>query len=84
VTVRIRSSSIVANRAGAYVFHADDHEGPMLVWVTPMHWEQLWLEAPQPATDEGNLAFALRRLEDEASEGEVSIASDGARIRFVG
>lgn len=84
MTVRIQSSSTVSNRVGAFVFPAEDDEGSLQIWVTPMRWEQVWLQAPEPATDEDRLDFALGMIEHAAAQGEVSVASDGARVRFVG
>jgi hypothetical protein len=69
---------------GAFVFAAEDDEGSLQIWVTPTRWEQLWLQAPEPRTDEDRLNFALGRIKQAAVQGEVSVASDGARIRFVG
>jgi hypothetical protein len=84
MTVRILADIIVSNRAGAFVFPAEDDAGRLQIWVTPTHWDQLWVDTPQPATDEECLAFAIASIERAAAEAEASTASDGSRVLFVG
>lgn len=83
MAVRIRSHCVVSNRIGAHVFPAEDEHGALQVWVTLRRWEDLWLETPEPATNDDRLDFALGMVEHLASEGTVS-ATGNQRIVFVG
>ena len=82
--VRIVEDQAPEVRGSAVVFPALDLDGELEVWVTAYHWEDLWLQAPEPATDDDRLDYALGKIEGAASAGEASVATDSRRIRFVG
>ncbi len=68
----------------AVVFAAEDAVGELNIWVTATRWEEWWLQAPEPATDEDRLDFALGMVETAAAAGKASVAENGSRILFVG
>lgn len=68
----------------ADIFQAEDGDGALNLWVTATRWEELCLQAPEPATDEDRLDFALSMIEAVGADGEVGVSSYGSRILFVG
>ncbi len=82
--VRILNERAPRTAGQAVIFQAEDVDGPLSLWVTATRWEELWLQASEPATDEDRLDFALRMIEVAAAEREASVSSDGTRVLFIG